>query len=321
MPTEKDPTLKTTMRSIGEKSEGAAGLNSEDNTTVAPETEEEAPESEAGELDSDGEEGEREDGDDKGAKPATGTHEIYLDGEEDEEAPPAEDKTAWYRMRKAKQEAEAKAEALERRLQQTQAPSEDADPGKEPTQEEFLYDNEKYKEALFAWKERTERFKQQQARKAEQAEAEARAARAREQSYFSQKSALAPKVQGYEEAERLVATTLSPQHQDVLLAVVGNAAKVVYVLGRRPEKLAELAKETNRDKFVAGLVRLEMSMKERKRGTPPPPEEVPRGGGSPSKSGDAELEAAEKRAEKSRDRSEVRAILRRRKAEAEARRR
>lgn len=313
MPTEKDPALKTTMESIERKPEGTADLEGEELTTADPDAEEETPESGAEQSEPDGE------GTKTDQSPAE-THEIYLDGEEDEEAPPPEDKTAWYRMRKAKQEAEAKAAALERRLQARQ-PSEEGDPGKEPTQEDFLYDNEKYKEALFAWKERTEKAKQQQARRAEQAQAEQQAARSREQAYAVQKAALAPKVKGYEEAERLVVNTLSPQHQDVLMSVVGNSAKVVYVLGQRPEKLAELAKETNRDKYVAGLVRLEMSMKERKKSTPPPPEDVPRGGGSPSKSGDAEMEAAEKRAEKSGDRSEVRALQRKRKADADARRR
>lgn len=309
-----DLALETTMESIDKKPEGAANLEGEAAKTADPEAEADSPESDEGKPETDGADEGAQDG-----KPDDSL-EIILSGEDEEQPPAADDKSSWYKLRKAKQEAEAKAEAAERKLRELQVRPDDGDPGAEPKPEDFLYDNDKYKEALFAWKDKTARFEQAKARKAEQAEAEARAAREREVAYATQKAALAPRVEGYAEAERLVASTLSETAQDVLMSVVGNTAKVVYVLGRRPEKLAALAKITNRDKFVAELVRLELSIMEKKRkGTPPPPEEVPRGGGASTRGGDAELEAAEARALKTGDRSEVRAIQRRRKAEQDAR--
>lgn len=293
MEDEKDPALKP------EETADSAG---EEVTPVAPqaggehaEPSEDKPE---GKSDEDGSrEGEREE------------YEVFFEDEEPQ--PPApKDSAAWARIRKSEREAKQRAAELERKLQALSQPTGAPDPGPEPTLEDCDYDQDVLKKRLREHFDATERKRAAEAEHAKKAEADRRAAQALVDNYAAKKAVLSKRVNGYADSEAAVIAMLSPERQDVLLKIADDPANVVYALGRRSDVLDDLAKEPDRDRFVAKLKALEVKIKVQKKGTPPPPPEEPvRGAGVPGPAGST-LERLRAEAEKTGDYSKVNAYKR-----------
>ena len=69
------------------------------------------------------------------------------------------------------------------------------------------------------------------------------------------------KARDFEDAEAVIADTLSVTQQGIILDGAEKPALLVYALGKNPKKAAELAAITNPVAFAAAIGRLEASLK------------------------------------------------------------
>jgi hypothetical protein len=302
--------------------EGTAGRTSEDTTTVDPSTESEVTEleNESGESEAPqkefpeaSDESDEVEGEARTSSPKKSEGEKEEDvesvevffGDEEPSPEPPKDSAAWARLRKSEAEAKKKAAELQRKLETMAQPSGVPDPGPEPTLEDCDYDQDLLKKRVREHDEATRRKQAADTEAAEKMQARAREVQELVNNYSAKKAVFSKKVKGYEEAESTVIAMMSPERQDVLLKVTDNPEQLVYALGRRPDKLEELAKEMDRDRFVAKLKKLEVSVT-MKKGTSTPPEERVSGSGSPGPAGST-LERLRAEAYKTGDYSKVNA--------------
>ena len=175
--------------------------------------------------------------------------------------------------------------------------------GKKPTLEDNDYDAEVYEQALDSWYDKKREYDQQeQSRKSEQENAEKQWETVI--SDFEQKKA-GLKVSDFEEAEDTIKDSLSVVQQGILLQGAENSARVVYALGKNPKRLKEIASITDPVKFAFALAKLETQMKDNRRKAETSPEKGIRGSANISGGKDSKLDALEREAEKTGDRSKV----------------
>jgi hypothetical protein len=319
MPKEKAPNLKTTMKSIEDdkvdkSEENAAGSSGEENTTDDPQSEEgNADSAESEEGTGEGEETEGDtDGDKSDDEPAERL-EFYVEGEDPPAVEPKDDR-AFAKYRKALRERDLELAELKRKLQlQSGASDEIPDPGPEPdeTDEDINFDQTKLKKRVLEWNEKVQARKNWEAEQAKKAEAARQETRTIMDKYSSIKTNFSKQVKGYDEAEEAFNRLFDAPRQDVLFRNCSNPAKVIYLLHTRyPDLMERLSKSTNRDEIVRELVKLEVTVKERKVGTPPAPGKRIGGSGSTVQGEDPRLVAARKKAEKTNNYTEVRRIQR-----------
>lgn len=319
MAKQKDPNLKTTMRSIsegeGDKSEEkAAGEAGEENMTDDPQSEEDEAGSE--ETEEGSEEGEETEGGTKDDEEESAERlEFFVPGEDDKSEPEPKDSRAFAKMRKALRDREIELAELKRAFQaQGGGTNQAPDPGPEPDEadEDVNFDQAKLKKKHAEWLRKTaerENWNAEQAKKVEAAQQEARAIIEKHKTTAAGFSKL---VKGYEEAEKTFDSLWDAPRQDILFRNTQNSAKVIYLLHTRyPDLMERLSKSNNRDEIVRELVKLEATVKERKVGTPPPPGKRIGGSGSTVPKGeDPRLVAARKRAEKTNNYDEVAEVKR-----------
>ena len=175
--------------------------------------------------------------------------------------------------------------------------------GKKPTLEDHDYDAEDYEQALDSWYDKKRQYDQQeQSKKSEQENAEKQWETVI--SDFEQKK-VGLKVSDFEEAEDTIKDSLSVVQQGILLQGAENSARVVYALGKNPKRLKEIASITDPVKFAFALAKLETQMKDNRRKAETSPEKGIRGSANISGGKDSKLEALEREAEKTGDRSKV----------------
>jgi hypothetical protein len=291
--------------------EGAVGRSDEDTTPVDPHTGEEAAESEGKPevaptgtdtgSDESGAEGASEP---REPKEDPDSVEVFFEDEEPSPEPP-KDSAAWARLRKSEQEARKRAAELQRKLDAQTQPPGAPDPGAEPTLEDCDYDQDLLKKRTREYDVAVGKKQAADAEQARKQQDRTREVQALVDGYAAKKAVFSKRVKGYAEAESTVVAMMSPERQDVLLKVTDNPEQLVYALGRRPDKLEELLKENDRDRFVAKLKRLEVSIT-MKKGTPTPPEERVSGSGNPGPAGST-LERLRAEAAKTGDYSKVNA--------------
>lgn len=125
------------------------------------------------------------------------------------------------------------------------------------------------------------------------------------------KNANGLRVPDFEEAEDIVANSLSEVQQNIILHGSDNAAVLVYALGKSPEKAAELAKIDDPIRFAFAVAKLEKEVKVTPRkSAKPDPEQIPTRTASLSGGGSTALEAARRSAEKTGDYTEVNRLKR-----------
>lgn len=223
-------------------------------------------------------------------------------GDEPTEPAEEEDNTRapeWIReLRKANREKDralrAKDEEIARLKGQTAQPAA-VTVGEKPKLADCDYDEEKFAEALDAWHERKAQA-DAEARKVKEAhEAEQRAWAARLESYAKAKATL--KVADFEDAEDVVRSATSVTQQGLLLKQK-DAANLIYVLGKRPDKLKELAAVTDPIDFTIKATELALQVKVTPKNSAPPPERKLAGGVGKPPSVEARLD--ELRAEAAR---------------------
>lgn len=178
-----------------------------------------------------------------------GDVEIKLAGEEPDPAEQEKQAPAWVReVRKRNRELERELKQLKTQ-QQTTAPQVPK-VGPKPTLESMDYDVERYEQAHEKWQ--ADKFK------ADQAEAQARAAKEQESkvwqgtlaAYEADKATVAKP--DFADVEDEVRGALSEVQQGIILHVTdGKSAQFVYALGKSPKRLAVLAATKDPAKFAA----------------------------------------------------------------------
>jgi hypothetical protein len=238
--------------------------------------------------------------------PPEGQTETQPDGDEelivsigDEAAPASEEAPEWVRdLRKRNRELE-RENAEYRKAQQSKVPQ----AGPEPTLESCGWDEDEFKSKWREWNAAkvAEERAVAEAQKAQQQEAEKFANRVR--AYGAQKDSLG--VKDFDQAEAEVLSALSDVQKRVLIHGAKNKAALVLALGRSPEKLRELASNTDLIDFAFEAGRLEKEIKmERRKVTTQPDSEV-RGSASVGGNTDKELERLEAEAVRTGNRSKV----------------
>ncbi|EPR09768.1 hypothetical protein M527_06470 [Sphingobium indicum IP26] len=186
--------------------------------------------------------------------------------------------------------------------------------GEKPTLAGCDYDEEAYEAQLDQWKARKAAADEQakEAQKSQQQIAEAWSQELR--GHHEKKAAL--KFKDVQEAEDVALAALNDVQQAVIVKAAENSAMVIYALGKHPAKLAELSKITDPIKLAVAVSKLEGKMTVTKRGGPPEPERIARGGTPAAGGKDKELERLEKDADRTGDRSKLIAYKAKLKAQA-----
>lgn len=147
--------------------------------------------------------------------------------------------------------------------------------GPKPTLESCEYDGDRFETELDEWKDRQRQAGEVQTR-AQQAQ------NTQVERFQRQLTDLAAKEQalkapGYAEARDTVVSSLSVAQQALLVKSAGDGAKVIYALGKHPDRLATLAAIDDAVDFVKAIVELERGMKMTSRKRAPEPETLVRG--------------------------------------------
>jgi hypothetical protein len=142
--------------------------------------------------------------------------------------------------------------------------------------------------------------------KAAQAE-QVKAQEAKHEAYKQQIAKL--KAPDYKDAEDEVSEKLTMEQQGVILAGADNPALMVLALGKSPKRLADLAQIKDLAKFAVAVGKIEKDLQERNgvnKPKPKPSSDLPRSSASlTGNKVDKKLEALEKAAEKSGDRTAI----------------
>lgn len=186
--------------------------------------------------------------------------------------------------------------------------------GEKPTLAGCDYDEEAYEAQLDQWKGR-KAAAEQQAEEAQKTQKQIADAWAEElQGHHQKKAAL--KFKDVQEAEDVALAALNDVQQAVIVKAAENSAMVIYALGKHPAKLAELSKITDPIKLAVAVSKLEGKMTVTKRGGPPEPERIARGGTPAAGGKDKELERLEKEADRTGNSSKLIAYRAKLKAQA-----
>lgn len=183
---------------------------------------------------------------------------------------------------------------LRKRNAELEKPAAAIDVGERPTREQFDWDDDAYDEAIDAWNER--RFKaQQQADEPDALQAEA--------AQDVQRLTTGIQTLSYADAQEVAPAAikaLTAEQQYVIASAAKEPAKLIYALGKNPDRLKALQDIKNPVKFIAEVARMETQMTTRTR-TPVAPENVRQGDARPPAQGDKETARLEKQAQATGD--------------------
>ena len=240
---------------------------------------------------------------------------ISIEGEEpeaDPDAVPDEElgeagKRALKAAREAAKESARKAREAEERAAEIEARYKPKEPEiKRPTLEDCGFNEDVFAEKMAAFVAAEDKRKSAQAEEESRQKAATEAYQAKLAKYHEDRG----KVGVDDDAQARVVAKLNPQQQAALMDASMDPAKVVAALAKTPKVLEELAgvKEIHRFAYKLAQIEGKITMTTK---APPPPETRLRGGGvSAGASLRSQLDAAEKRAELTGDRTEVQRIKR-----------
>jgi hypothetical protein len=221
-------------------------------------------------------------------------------------------KRALKRLREVAAEKSKQARELEARLARIENDTRVAEtPALErPTFENCGFDEEVYAKKMEAYTLAKAESAKEEARQEEIRRQTQEDYTTRVQRYTDAKKTL--QVPNYDEVEDVVRKSLNTQQQSIIIRNIAEPEKLIYALGRSKKALAELAATTDLDRFAFKIAKMEGAMVVTKK-SPPPVESKLRGGSSATVTTgnlNAQLEAAEKEADRTGDRSRVVAIKR-----------
>jgi hypothetical protein len=218
------------------------------------------------------------------------------DDEQEQSAP------AWVKeVRKNARETARENRELKRKLQALEAnntPKPTAPSlGPKPTlgDDDVDFDEDKFEAKLLRWNEQKRKIDEEKA-------AEASAWQKKNDEF--NKAAASLKAPDFDDAKHAVIDAIDPVRQGILMKAATQPHVVVLALGRQPEELKKLAAITDLVDFTVAVTKLEGQIKVSSR-KPPPPERTPSSAGRTTAVGDKTIEALEKEADRTGDRSKV----------------
>lgn len=196
-----------------------------------------------------------------------------------------------------------RAEIKERdqRLKTYEAPK-PIDVGEKPTLEGAGYDEAEFETQLLAWSQRKARADEQVKAAQRQTEENNRAWQAELQAFETKKAALGAK--DFEAAEETVVSAMNQIQQAVIIKAAQDPAKVIYALGRHPERLKVLAAMQDPIKLAVAIAKLEGQITVNNRRAIEPEAKV-RGSAPLSRGEDKVLAKLEAEFEKTGDRTAI----------------
>lgn len=208
-----------------------------------------------------------------------------------------------------------RAEIKERdqRLKTYEAPK-PVEIGPKPTLESAEYDEDKFETQLLAWNQRKAKADEEVKAAQSQKEEANRSWQGELQAFERGKSALGAK--DFDAAEETLVSTMNQVQQAVIIKAASTpeaAAKIVYALGRHPERLKALAAIQDPIKLAVAIAKLEGQITVNTRRAAPEPESRVRGSAPLSRTTDKALEKME--ADAAKDPNYDRGKIRRYKAE------
>lgn len=221
----------------------------------------------------------------------------FGDEEEDDSAPDLPK-----RLRNEIKARDRELALAKKRLAELEKPAATIDVGERPTREQFDWDDDAYDKAIDDWNERRLRA-QQQAEQPNDLQAEAQ--------QDVQRLTTGIQTLSYADAAEVAPAAmeaLTPDQQFIIASASKEPAKLIYALGKNPERLKALLDIKNPVKFIAEVARMETQMTTRK---PVAPEQVRSGDARPAVSGDKETARLQKQAEATGDYSALLAHKRR----------
>lgn len=214
---------------------------------------------------------------------------------DEEGAAPAPESSVIRDLRRANRELAKKIHQLERGTQPQRI-----EVGEKPTLAACDYDEDRFEAELDAWKQRKAEVDQFEKASQERAKAEAEAWSKRAENYTADKAKL--RVADYATAEEEVFSTLSEQHQALILMTEKPAA-LVYALSRDPAKLEQLSKlDLARAAMLVGKLEDKVHVTTKRR-LPQPDRPIRGDAPVSSASTDKELARLEKEAERTGNRT------------------
>ena len=239
-------------------------------------------------------------------------------GNEEPQPDPAAEQTQqapeWVKdLRKQNLEQQKRIRELERSMQAPAAQGETTTaPPKKPTLQDVDYDTGAYEAKLDDWYKAKAAYDSQESERQRAKETAKTAWDAKINGYNTAKAEL--KARDFDDAEAVIADTLSVTQQGIILDGAEKPALLIYALGKNPKKAAELAAITNPVAFAAAIGRLEASLKVTSRKPSAVPETIPSGNAPKSGAVDNTLERLREEAGKTGDMTKVMAYKRQMKA-------
>ena len=222
----------------------------------------------------------------------------FGDQEEDDSAPDLPK-----RLRAEIKSRDRELALAKKRLAELDKPAAAIDVGDRPTREQFDWDDEAYDKAIDEWNERRLRA-QQQADQPNDLQEEAK--------QDVQRLTTGISTLGYSDAKEVTEAAteaLTAEQQFVIASAAKEPAKLIYALGKNPERLKALQDIRNPVKFIAEVARMETQMTTRTK-SPVPPEQHRSGDARPAQSTDKEMARLQKQAEATGDYTAVLAYKR-----------
>lgn len=213
-------------------------------------------------------------------------------------------------LRKQNREYQKRIRQLERNTQAPAAQGETTTtaPPKKPTLADVDYDTGAYEAKLDDWYKAKAEYDRKQSERQREQDAVKGAWEAKINGYNTAKAEL--KARDFDDAEAVIADTLSVTQQGIILDGAEKPALLIYALGKNPKKAAELAAIQNPVAFAAAIGRLEASLKVTSRKPSAAPEQIPSGNAPKSGSVDNTLERLREEAGKTGDFTKVMAYKR-----------
>jgi len=234
---------------------------------------------------------------------------VSIGGEEPAAEPEVEQAPAWVKeLRKQNRELQKQNRELQRRAAPAPQGETNSAPPKKPTLADVDYDTGAYEAKLDEWYGAKSAYDRQVAERQKAQDAVKGAWDAKLAGYNTAKAEL--KAKDFDDAEAVIADTLSTTQQGIILDGAEKPALLIYALGKNPKKAAELAAITNPVAFAAAIGRLEASLKITSRKPSAAPETIPSGNARKTGAVDNTLERLRADAEKTGDLSKVMAYKR-----------
>lgn len=181
--------------------------------------------------------------------------------------------------------------------------------GERPTLEGMDWDEDKFADALLQWTDRKRAADNQDAEASQKQEVHNREQQRRFADYRAAAAALP--VKDFAEVEATVFSSLVGDSGELvgkaILNYTKDPAKVLYALGKHPEKLRAVIAEPDPIKGILMLNDIERNLKVTIRNKPPAPESetIQRGSAPASSSSSKKLDELEKEAAKTTDRTKI----------------